>query len=317
MKRISTFILVCSFLVGLQWTTVQAYDLPSVNLGFTTFLDGGPPAGPGHYFTQYVQYWTSDKFKNHDGRSLLPSSANEDLDAWIGLTQYVYQSDQEVLFGGKWGFDLIIPVVSLDMDSDLGFPCDNGTGIGDILIAPILQWDPIMGEKGPIFMHRFEFQMLLPLGKYDDDKELNPGSNFFSFNPYWSGTLFLGPKLTTSLRFHYLWNEKNKEPNKLFYPGARDVRAGQAIHANYTIAYMVVPNKLRVGMNSYYLKQISDTQMNGHDLDDSREQVLGIGPGAIYHISRDDHLFLNTYYETEVENRPKGVRINLRWVHHF
>ncbi len=315
------FVLSICSAITLFMSPVHAYDLPSVNLGATSFLDGGPPAGPGFYFSQYVQVWTSDDFTDARGDAALPSIAKEDMTAWISISQLIYQSNKTLIAGGKWGANLMVPVVNLDMGyttDNPAFPQDNSGGMGDILVGPFLQWDPIMGKKGPIFMHRIELQMIFPTGKYDEDKELNPGSNFFSFNPYWSGTLFLGPKLTASTRIHYLWNAKNNDPNRNYRAaGADDTQAGQAFHANFAMAYEILPKRLRLGINGYFLKQITQTQMNGEDLNDTKEQVLAVGPGLVYHFSGDDHLFFNTYFETAAENRPRGNRFNLRWVHHF
>lgn len=298
-------------------SSTSAYDLPPVNLGFTSFLDGGPPAGPGVYITQYLQYYSANQLNDKDGRAFnIPGT---DISAWVSLTQLLYQSDTTALFGGKWGLDVIVPYVSIDASYDVAGPEDNGAGLGDILIGPYLQWDPIMGKNGPLFMHRIELQMIFPTGKYDQEKELNPGSNFFSFNPYWAGTLFITPKWTVSTRIHYLWNDKNNDPNRSYRLnfGASETQAGQAVHVNFATAYEVISKMLRIGVNGYYLKQITDTKVDGRSLSGTRETALGVGPGALISFSPDTHLFFNTYFETSVKNRPEGTRSTLRLVHHF
>lgn len=293
-----------------------AYDQPAVNLGFTSFLDGGPPAGPGYYFSEYLQYYGSSQLNDQNGDELpLPKPK---VTALVSLSQFLYQSNQPVLLGGKWGLDVIVPVVSLSADYGPpgNGPADNGTGIGDLLVGPFIQWDPIMGANGPRFMHRIELQILLPTGKYDKEKELNPGSGFLSFNPYWSGTYFITPKLTSSLRFHYLWSAANSDPNRGF-GAADDAQAGSAVHANLAADYEMMPKKLRVGVNGYYLKQIADTKAGGDDVADRQEQVLGIGPGLVYHRSPEQHVFLNLFTEVTAENRTKGSRLILRYVQHL
>jgi len=311
---ICTMMFICSIL--LFAAPVSAYDLPSVNLGFTSFLDGGPPSGPGFYWQQYVQYYSADQLNDDNGNDFgIPDT---DVSAWINMTQVIYQSNQDLLLGGKWGLNFMLPYVSLDADYGASgpFPEANGSGFGDILVGPFLQWDPIMGKGGPKFMHRIELQIIFPTGKYDSDKELNPGSNFFSFNPYWSGTFFLTPQWTASTRIHYLWNSENDDPNRGF-GNASDTQAGQAVHLNFSTAYELIPKQFRIGINGYYLKQITDTQADGEDVSGRKEMVFGIGPGMAWHISKDEHIFFNAYFETDAENRPEGSRYNLRYVYHF
>ena len=302
MIRLPSLILaLCLALSPLLTFSAWAYDQPAVNLGFTSFLDGAPPAGPGFYFTEYLQYYTADKLAD------LPIP-NPKVEAAVSLNQFIYQSNQPVLAGGKWGLDVIIPIVHLDSSP---LP-DNGGGLGDILIGPFLQWDPIMGANGPLLLQRVELQMIFPTGKYDEQDALNPGSNFFSFNPYYAATLFLSPKWTASARLHYLWNAKNDEP----FGGANDAQAGQAFHANFASSYEVLPKQLRLGLNGYYLKQISDSQINGQDVP-GREKILALGPGALLSFSQHTHLFANAYFESNAEFRPEGERYLLRLVHHF
>ena len=125
-------------------------------------------------------------------------------------------------------------------------------------------------------MHRIELQMLFPTGKYDNDKEINPGSNFFSFDPYWAATLFITPKWEFSTRVHYLWNTRNNDPNRFNPDGTRadSTLAGQAVHLNFASSYEILEKRLHAGVNGYYLKQTTDTQMDGNDVPGTKEQVL-------------------------------------------
>ena len=279
-----------------------ALGQPNVNLGFTSFVDGAPPAGPGWYLQEYLQYYTADRINTVNGDDFGLGG----VDVTVLMNQLIYQSDQELNFGGKWGVNVMLPIVSIDADQ-----LTNQSGLGDLLIGPYIQYDPIMGANGPLMLNRIEFQTMLPTGDYDEDKALNPGSNHYSFNPYWAATLFLGPKVTTSWRLHWLYNWENDE-----YSGGK-LKAGQAVHANFAAAYEVLPKQLRVSINGYYFDQLSDTQFNGNDIPGFEEKVMAIGPGAVMHFSQDAHLFFNAYFESDAESRPEGERYNLRFVYHF
>jgi len=309
MKRSLQIVVLGLMLAG----AARGYELPFLNLGFTSFLDGIPPAGPGFYFQDYFMYYHADKFAGPNGDSIASPSPKVDIVA--NLFQGLYLSNQKVLFGGKWGVDVIVPVANFSLDQKATPLSANNIGLGDMLIGPFLQWDPILGKNGPIFVHRFEFQLLLPTGRYNRNEAINQGSNVLSIDPYWAATVFLTPKWTTSWRLHYLWNDENTDPWVMYHAGK--IQAGQAIHLNFATEYEVIQKRLRLGINGYYLTQITDSKLDGVALADSREEVIGIGPGLLYSFSQNDHIFLNAYFEVGAKNRPEGQRIILRWTHHF
>lgn len=305
--------LACLSVLGfLSWTMpARAQALPPVNLGFTSFLDGGYPAGPGVYFNQYGQYYRSSRFSGG------LNQRNPEIDVFVGITQLLFLADVNLPIKAKPGLNVLIPEALIDLDVAGTGPPSAHSGIGDVLIGPELQFDPILKCDGtPLFVHRLELQMTFPTGDYTTSNEINPASGIFSFDPYWAGTLFFTEKLSTSFRFHYLWSGVNHDPPASLQVGK--VQAGEAFHMNYTLEYQAIPKQFLVGINGYYLQQTTDPRIDGASVPNLRERVFAIGPGLLWS-TKDQRrlLFLNLYFESGAENRFEGTRLGFRYVHKF
>lgn len=291
-----------------------ASDLPTVNLGLSSFVDGAVPAGNGWYAQSYFQNYHADSIRDPHGNKLsLPKS---EISFQSVVQQISYVSDLK-LGSGNIGLNMVIPVLAhIDVDDGLhNQAIKTNRGLGDIVIGPFIQFEPVMGKDGPQFSQRFEFQINLPTGDYDRHRDINPGANALSLNPYWAATYWMNQKWTISTRLHYLYNFKNDDPVYSFGE-VEDMQAGQALHANFESSYAVTP-KFRLGINGYWLNQITDTRVDGEKIKGRREQVWAIGPGAMYSFSPHDHLVANAYFEQNAENRPQGSSVIFRYIHHF
>jgi Putative MetA-pathway of phenol degradation len=65
---------------------------------------------------------------------------------------------------------------------------------------------------------------------------------------------------------------------------------------------------VRVGFNGYWLQLLTDHEINGQDVPNSKERTAGLGPG-IQVGGNGLWLRVNSYIETDVRNRPAGVRV--------
>ncbi len=337
MKPICTAGLALFIIISCVVPSAHAFNQPwAINMGVTSFLDGGPDQPRhGSFFNQYLVLVQSDAFMDENGNKvkgiplLSVPRIGVDMNNWISLSQFIYVSKYRFL-GANLGAELVLSYVDLNfkyasIEAANVMPCDQ-SAISDTIFGPFLQWDPIKFDNGMIFVHRFELQALLPTGRYDNRYMANGSAHHYSFNPNWAASLHLTRQWCLSTRVHYLWNSANDDPYRDL--GAKEIRPGQVFHFNFSSTYEVLPRLLRLGMNGYYLRQTSDTKFVNHGMLTptqilmqaflgSRQKVLGIGPGALIFLSKRNGIFINTYFESRVESRPKCQRYQIRWAHQF
>jgi hypothetical protein len=296
-------------MIFLYVSSIKGYGLPGVNLGFTNILDGGPVRpNPGIYWQQYLQYYTTQRFLNAEGKPLLgfPSPRFRSL---YTITQFVYQCNYQMPLRGMPGFVLGLPtVIYSKINNNLLSIQSSGSGFGNLGCGFFIQWQAIIHKGRELFVHRAAFDFSIPLGKNKlPKKQINPSETFFYCGPHWAATLFLSHKWSLSWRLHYLWNAKNEKI---------DAQAGDAMYLNYSLAYEASPH-LFVGPVGYALGQLHNNRLNGVTVPNSKERIFGAGPGLAYFFSEDIVFFSYLYLEGGARNRPQGTSFIARVVMHF
>lgn len=300
-KFITGLILLNSPLIG--------YNLPnSLNLGETNFLDG-MPLPYGLNLIEYFDFFESHRFRDYRGQTLghVPSP---DFDPRVATTQFYYQTDWTLPTGAQIGLDVLIPYVfttNLSTPNQLLFNTSGG-GFADPLIGLAFQWQPTE-IFGFTYAQRIEFVQILPIGKFHKHDVINPGSHYWSFIPYWAGTLFFTPKWEVSWRLHYLISSKNHDTG---------IRPGDAFFMNYSTSWEIneTPN-VRLGFGGYYLTQLQKSKLNGKYIEHDKEQVFSIGPIINWGFADGTQVNFACYIETNNKNRVQFDKFLFRIFHNF
>lgn len=290
-------------------TTPRIFCFPYVNLGFTNILDGGPirPAA-GWYFQEYDQWYRTQTFLNEHG-NLLGGIPSPSFNVFAAIVQLIYQTDYKILFKGNLGFEAHLPLILYSrVESNPLHLSSSGSGVGDLNVGIYLQWDPIKHNGRELFVHRLEMDISSPIGKNKEPGcTINPSNGVFLFDPYWAATLYIKKDITLSWRAHYAWTSTDKKIC---------LKYGDAFHVNLDFAIEPHP-KLWLAACGYYFQQIRNDTLNGVTVPNSKERILGIGPGFVYFFPKDLEIFWYVYGETLARNRSQGLSLILRFVKYF
>lgn len=280
----------------LSYAQVQ---LPSVNLGETNFEDGF--ASPGWFLEEFPENYAAGELRNGNG-SRIPGQGR--LVTYSTTTHVVFVGKKSVL-GGWLAAEVLQPLVDLDLRSANG-TSSRISGFADMTLGPGLQWAPRKVGNG-VFVQRFVFDISIPTGTYSDKRPVNIGNHFVFVDPHYAVT-YERKKIEVSARVQYLWNSANNDPYVGF--GIREIQPGQAFHLNYASSYEVRKH-VRLGFNGYWLQQTTDHRINDIAIHGSKERTVGLGPGM--QLGGPGIWFhLNAYLETDVRNRPSGVKVTMR-----
>lgn len=257
--------------------------------------------GPGILVREALGAFGAPHFSDASGATV---PGENKLAVFTSTTLVAYMPPFKVL-GGNWGCEVLVPVVHARLTAPSGSA--STTGIGDVTFSALVWQAPTLVLGWGQFFQRLDFDIVAPTGQYASNLPITAGSHLWSLNPYYAFTWLATDRIETSWRVHYLWNSTNNAPAPAY--GATSIRPGQAIHVNGAASIAVIPG-FNAGVAGYFLRQISNSQANGHSVSGSQEQVAALGLGFMARVGALQFI-ANAYAEFAVENRPQGLRADV------
>jgi len=278
---------------------------PQMDLGQTSFLDG--EAGVGGLFEAIGDGTATNTTTDASGHAL-PGRHGQSSLSFTLHPAYVTGLD---LLGGHPGLEFLFPFASVRQDV-AGAPALSGAGVGDMTIAPFVQWSDGRLLGRPLSL-RLAMQVVAPTGSYSPDRPINMGQNAWQVSPYLAFTWRASQRWEVSGRAIYDWSGRNDRP--ALAPAASTSQAGDQFTTNLSASYAVADD-WRLGVAGYAYRQLRDARFDGQGLRGSIQQDFGLGPGLWWGRGHTS-VIATAYGEFETRNRPQGVNAVLRLLQTF
>jgi hypothetical protein len=238
--------------------------------GFASFLVAVPPE-PG-----FVVASQTFLFSGNASRAVIGGRANFGVSA-SAVYEYVgafFAPDAPVL-GGRLQSGAALPIVgspriNVSLATRFGNVSagDSDTGFGDLSLAPFaLFWN--FGD----FNVKLAELVIAPTGRYDVNKLINVGRNYWAFDSQLGLTWFrkeMGTEL--SVLAGLMLNTVNP---------ATDYKSGTEFHLDFMANQFLAPS-LAVGVQGYWYRQVEGDSGSGAALGPFTGESVGIGPALLW-----------------------------------
>jgi hypothetical protein len=290
-----------------------------INLGSSSFYDGFGSTDPGWTSLNYLRWNALTSIKDGNGHNS-PLFVDPRINVVSTLFHAVYVPPIQ-LPNGAVAFEALLPIVNFHsrFNPTGAVLHDDGLGVADMTFGAAYQSKPISLGNQSVLSWRVDLDFTAPTGRFDGNKDLNQGSDFWSLEPYLAMTLLPVPKWEVSARFNYIYNfstSHGSDPPQIPGFAFHDGQAGQAGWINFASSYEVGEG-VRPGLNGFWLKQLTNDRTNGISLPGTRVEELYLGPGLDWVIDKKNAANFNVYLPVFATNTPAGAQFSIQFIHQF
>ncbi len=281
---------------------------PGVNNGASSLFGGvlspEPPPANKLLFLNYQQFIHFDRLMDHKG-----SSVDHRLNAatYAMFNRILYTSPISFANGNA----RIIPEIAIPWATSrvkVDGEVYKRSGMGDIKVGASVYWKNMFSVKGNGFDGFIGLDLSLPTANYKKD-HLNLGSNIyellFFFETFALLDIGVGEGLLwkNHLQFNY-YTENDDFVNPVTHDRDSTYLFGHYFQYNCMLAYKF-SRETGLGIAGFYNQQLFNDKMDSHEIRNSKEMSLGIGPLVTY-AAHHIECSLRTIFIVDAENYPEG-----------